>query len=70
MPSQIIGQFRILSFKIFRQRKSFAKAIYLNKDFIPEERKQFLQQELLKHYPPGTEVTEELLLDAIDTETG
>lgn len=63
-------QFSILSSAIFRQRKSFAKALYLNKNHIPEERKQFLQQELLKHYPPGTEVTEELLLDAIDTETG
>ncbi len=62
----------LINFKnIFRrQRKSFAKALYLNQDRIPDERKQFLQQELLKHYPTGTEITNELLMDAIDTETG
>lgn len=54
----------------FRQRKSFAKALHFNGDRIPDDRKQKLQQELLNYYPPGTEVTEELLLDAIDTETG
>lgn len=54
----------------FRQRKSFAKALYVNKSRIPEERKQFLEQELLKHYPPGTEVTDQLLVEAMEIETG
>lgn len=53
-----------------RQRKSFAKALHLNGDRIPDDRKEFLQQELLKHYPPGTDITDELLLEAIGTETG
>ncbi|KAG4076504.1 hypothetical protein HA402_005967 [Bradysia odoriphaga] len=53
-----------------KQRKSFAKALYRKKKRIPEKRKQFLEQELLKHYPPGTEITEQLLLDAMETETG
>lgn len=53
-----------------RPRRSFANALYLNKDRIPDERKKILQQELLKHYPTGTEITDELLLDAMNTETG
>ncbi|XP_037037106.1 exonuclease 3'-5' domain-containing protein 2 isoform X2 [Bradysia coprophila] len=53
-----------------KQRRSFANALYLNENRIPDERKQFLKQELLKHYPPGTEITEQLLVDAMETETG
>ncbi|KAG4077221.1 hypothetical protein HA402_005276 [Bradysia odoriphaga] len=44
--------------------------LYRKKDRIPEERKQFFEQELLKYYLPGTEVTEQLLLDAMETQTG
>ncbi|KAG4066127.1 hypothetical protein HA402_010329 [Bradysia odoriphaga] len=53
-----------------KQQKSLAKNLYRKKKRIPEERKQFLEQELLKYYPPGTEVTEQLLLDAMETQTG
>ena len=61
--------YSLIEFVLFRKLKSAALAVYHNADKIPEERLQVLQNEILKHYPPETEITNELLKEAMNTVT-
>lgn len=54
----------LLTIYFFRKLKSAARALYLNNIAIPESRLQVLREEVLKHMPPNTVLTEEILKEA------
>lgn len=60
------GGVKFIEIPKLRQLRSAARALLNNSYKIPEKRQEDLRQQILNHFPPGTEITEELLKTAAD----